>query len=130
MQVRSQIVVVAARDADEKQIEFQRADKALTTVTDTYDTHEAGSPILAASVTNYPLPMGKVVTGQFLYIEADGEFQLKLDGEGAAHDIKPAAAGSKAKVLLQLNFSAAPQVSNPSDSAEVTLSYLIAGKKS
>jgi hypothetical protein len=127
VRVRSQIVVVASLDSDEKSVDFERQDKTLTSVVATYDAEESGQVILAASEANYTLPMGKVLTGALLYIESDQELRVKLDGETPGHLLSPTTA-TKAKLFIHSEFTAAPIITNLA-ATEAAVSYLIAGAK-
>lgn len=127
IRVRTQIVVVAAQDADEKTVHFERQDKTLTSVQSTYDAEESGQLVLAASEVNYALPMGKVVTGALLYIESDQALVIRLDAEVTGHAIVPTTA-TKAKFFWHGRFTAAPIITN-SAAVEATVSFLIAGAK-
>lgn len=127
VRVRSQIVVVASLDSDEKAVHFERQDKTLTSVVATYDAEMSGEVVLAASELNYTLPMGKVVTGAILYIESDQELMIKLDGETPGHRITPTTA-TKAKLFLHTHFTAAPIISN-NTATEAQIAYFIAGSK-
>lgn len=127
VRVRSQIVVVASLDSDEKAVHFERQDKTLTSVVATYDAEESGQVVLAASETGYTLPMGKVATGALLYIETDQELLVKLGGEVTGHKLTPTTA-TKAKLFFHTEFVAAPVISNLT-SSEAQVAYLIAGAK-
>lgn len=127
IRVRSQIVVVASQDEDEKVVHFAREDKTLTTVEATYDAEESGQVVLTAAEANYSLPMGKVSTGALLYIESDQSLTIKLDSEAVGHKIKPTTA-TKAKFFLHGEFAVAPIITNLG-TTEAVVSYLIAGQK-
>lgn len=128
VRVRNQIVVVASLDADEKSVQFERQDKTLTSVVNTYDVENSGQIVLAASETNYTIPLGKVAHGQFLYIETDQELRIYLDGEVGGHLIRPTA-GTKGKLALHSYFSSAPIITNLSTS-EANVAFFIGGSKS
>lgn len=127
VRVRNQVIVVASLDADEKSVQFERQDKTLTSVVNTYDVENSGQIVLAASEANYTIPLGKVAHGNFLYIETDQELRIFLDGELTGHLIRPTA-GTKGKFMLHSYFSAAPVVSNISTS-EANVAFFIAGSK-
>lgn len=129
VRIRHQVIVVAALDANEQDVSFKREDKAQTTVNATFETEQSGEPILAASEVDFVLPMGKVLTGQFLYIESQQQLSVKLDGEATGHKIGPPATGTKGKLLLCTEFTAAPKITNLDTTNEANVSYIIAGKK-
>jgi hypothetical protein len=121
---------MVSQDEDENLVEFTREVQAVSQVIeDSLDTAESGTFILAASEADYALPLGKVATGRILYIEADGEFTVKLDGEVTGHTIKTDGSGLKAKIFLSGSFTSAPQLTNASSSAELTGAYVVAGDK-
>jgi hypothetical protein len=128
MRLRSQIVLVAAADDDEKQVDFRREDEALTTVIETVDCETSQNLQLAASESNYVLPMGKVVTGKVFYLETDKELTVFLDGQVSGHKVGPPANGTKAKLFLRGDFTAAPKITNNTVSV-ANVAYSIAGLK-
>lgn len=129
VRVRSQLLVVASLDTDEKNCQFARDDTTLTTVTETFDLESSGEIELAASEADYALPMGKVSTGHILYIETDKELTVKLDGEATGHKIGAPATGTKAKLFLRGEFTSAPLLTNNDAANTAAVSYLIAGDK-
>jgi hypothetical protein len=128
MRLRTQIVVVASADADEKQVDFRREDDALTTVIEDVDCETSQNLILAASEANYTLAMGKVSAGKAFYLETDKELTVFLDGEVTGHKVGPPANGTKAKLFLRGDFSVAPKITNNTASV-ANVAYSIAGLK-
>jgi hypothetical protein len=128
MRLRSQIVLVAAADDDEKQVDFRREDEALTTVIEALDCESSQNLQLAASEANYTLAMGKVVAGKVFYIETDKELTVFLDGEVTGHKIGPPSNGTKAKLFLRGDFTTAPKITNNTTSV-ANVAYSIAGLK-
>lgn len=124
--VRSRVVVVAAMDSDEKDVQLKREDETLTTINSEFQAEESGHVVLSASETGFNLPMGKVATGALLMIETDKELVLYFNGGAESIPVKPAAAGVKGKLLLFTEFTTAPQLDNAT--AEVAnVTFLIAG---
>jgi len=126
--VRSQIILVAALDEDENNGQFIRENLTLTQLTETFDVECSGELELGASEADYALPMGKVVTGKLLYIETNQELTVKLDGEVSGHKIGAPTTGTKAKLFLRGDFTAAPTLTNNVTSV-AAVSYFIAGSK-
>jgi len=126
VRVRNQIVVVASLDDDEKQVHFERSDKSLTSVVNSYDVEESGQLILTAGESNFALPFGKVTTGALLYIESDQELVIKVNAEVVGHKIKPATT-TKAKLFWHGEFTSI-SISN-SGAVEANVSFLLAGAK-
>jgi len=126
VRVRSQVVVVASLDDDEKQVHFERQDKSLTSTVVDYDVEESGQLALAASEADFPLPLGKVATGSVIYLESDQELEVKFDGEVAGHKVKPTTA-VKGKLYLNGEFSAVTLSNNAA--VEANVSFFVAGSK-
>jgi len=129
VRIRQQVILVSSNDTNEANCTFKRDDKALTSQVETFDTEQSGEPILTASEANYVLPMGKVVTGQLLYIESIRQLSVKLNGEATGHPIGPPATGTKGKLFLRGTFTSV-SISNLDVLNEAEVSYLIAGAKS
>lgn len=129
--VRSRVVLVAALDEDEKDLQLKREDETLTTINHEFEAEESGHHVLAASETGFNVPMGKVATGELLYIETSQEITVKLDGGAEEIPIKPTGAGTKGKLLLMTSFTTAPQLDNDvvATAAEANITVLIAGAK-
>jgi hypothetical protein len=72
--------------------------------------------------------MGKVVTGKVLFVEADKQVTLKLNGGAEGLTVGPPGTGTKGKFFLRGDFTAV-SVTNADASAEAAVSYLIAGQK-
>jgi len=124
--IRHRVVVVAAMDSDEKNLQLKREDETLTTVNDELAAEESGHAVLGSGETGFSLPMGKVATGALLFIESDKELVLNFDGGAEDIPIKPTQSGVKAKLLLTSSFTTAPSLDNAtSEVANVT--FLIAG---
>ena len=132
IRVRHQLIVVASEvpspdNSDEQLIHFKRELPAVTEVQDTdFDHEESGSFQVAASGGTTTIPLGSVVTGKILYIEASADLTVRLDGEVTGHDLKAKAAGVKRKLFLSTEFTSAPILVNDG-TAIVTGSFLIAG---
>lgn len=129
VRVRSQLIVVASLDDDEKQCQFSREDTTLTSVVETFDVESSGELELASAEVDYALPMAKVATGKILYIESDKELTVKLDGEVAGHKVGSPTTGTKAKLFIRSEFTAAPLLSNNDTVNVATVSFFIAGDK-
>jgi hypothetical protein len=129
VRVRSQLIVVVSQDADEKICEFKREDDNLTTVIETFDVEQSGNLVLNAAEANYALPMGKVVGGRILYIEADRQVTVRLDGEATGHVIGAPSTGTKAKLYLRGTFAAAPLITNNDATNIANVAYAIVGMK-
>jgi hypothetical protein len=125
--VRSQVVLVASLDTDEKQVHFERSDATLNGAIATHAAEASDHLTLAAAEADYALPLGKVVTGQYLYIETDTELGLKLDGSADEQILKPPASGVSARFSAHMEFTTAPLVTNKDATAVATMSYFIAG---
>jgi hypothetical protein len=124
--LRSQVVLVAALDDEEKDIHFRREDATLSTINHEFAAESSDHLVMAASETGFDLAMGKVATGAFLYIETDKDLNLKFDGGAETIPIKPTGAGVKGKLLLMSSFTTAPQLDNTT-SELANISYIIAG---
>jgi len=129
VRVRTQIIVVGSLDTDEKQKQFARDDKVLTTVTETFEVEQSGELELAAAEADYTLEKGKVVTGKYLYIESNRELVVKLDGEAVGHKIGAPGTGLTAKWCIRTEFTNAPIITNSDASLAAAVSYIIAGSK-
>jgi len=129
VRVRSQLIVVASSDSDEKNVGFQRNDTTLTSVIETFEVESSGEAELAASEADYALPMGKVFTGNLLYIETDKELTVKLDGEAVGHTLGAPSTGLRAKLYLRSEFTSAPLLTNVDAVNAASVSYFIAGEK-
>lgn len=125
------MVLVAALDEDEKDVQLKREDETQTTINHEFEAEESGHVVMAASEAGFDLPMGKVATGQLLFIETSQEISVKLDGGTQEIRIKPTGAGQKGKLLLMTSFTTAPQLDNDlvATAAEANITFLIAGAK-
>jgi len=132
IRVRHQLIVVGSEvpspdNSDELLCHFKREAQAVTEVTESdFDHEESGSFQVAASGGSTTLPLGNVVTGKILYIEASGDLEVRLDGEGSGHSLKAKASGVKRKLFISTEFTSAPILLN-SGAAVVTGSFFIAG---
>jgi hypothetical protein len=126
--VRQQIILVASNDKNEANCSFKREDKALSSQTETFEVESSGEAVLSAAEADYVLPMGKVVTGKVLFVEADKQVTLKLNGGAEVLTVGPPGTGTKGKFFLRGDFTAV-SVTNADASAEAAVSYLIAGQK-
>jgi hypothetical protein len=129
MRVRSQLIVVAALDSNERDVGFERENETQTSVIEEFDVESSGTIVLAASEADYALPLGKVATGRVLYLETDQELTVKLDGEATGHKVGAPSSGTKAKLYLRSEFTSAPLLTNNSSAAEAVVSFFIAGDK-
>ena len=129
VRTRTRIVIVASLDDNELQCQFSRPDSTLSEVIESFDVESSGEIELAAAEADYALPLGKVATGQLLYLECAGDLTVKLDGEAVGHRLGVPAAGTSAKLFLRSEFTSAPLLTNNSATAVTTVSYLIAGAK-
>lgn len=129
VRIRTQIIVVASLDADEKRKQFERQDTTLTTVIDTFDLEQSGELELGAGETNYTLEKGKIITGQYLYVETDRELMIRFDGEATGHRLGAPAVGTKAKMCWRTSFVSPPILTNLDGTNPAQVSYLIAGTK-
>jgi len=121
-----QIKFSVALESGEKNFCFKRTDETTNKVVRTDLTvEESGNLLLAANTADYSLPMGKVATGKILFVEADQEITIKLEGEATGHKIKPVSSTYKARLLLEGEFTVAPSVS--CGTAGATVSYCIVG---
>ena len=130
VRIRTQIIVVASLDSDENQKQFARDASSLTTVIEEFDLEQSGELELAGGEADYTLEKGKVITGQFLYIETTGDLTIKLDGEAVGHKIGIPGSGTKAKWAIRSEFLSAPKITNDDPTNAAQVSYLIAGSKS
>ncbi len=130
MRLKTTLKVLASDDTEEKDVQFSRTDDSLTGVISTHDLEQSGKFELAASESGYTLPMGKVLTGEFLYIELDaaGEVDVKFEGEAVGHRMKANASGLQAKLAFYHEFTTAPILDNAL-AAVVMGHYMIAGAK-
>lgn len=128
VRLRTQVALVASLDTNEQNVQFQRLNTTNVSAITTFDVEESGQLALAGAEADFALPMGKVATGSFLYIETDGELTIKLDGEAVGHKIKPQA-GISGKLLLYTDFTTAPLLTNESATVEANVAFLIAGAK-
>ena len=132
IRVRHQIIIVASEvpdpvNTDELLCHFKREVESVTQVIESsFDHEESGSFQVSASGGTTALPMGNVVTGKVLYIEASGDLEVRLDGEGSGHALKSKATGVKRKLFLSSEFTAAPVLVN-AGAADITGSFFLAG---
>jgi hypothetical protein len=132
IRVRHQLVVVASEvpdptNTDELMCHFRREAEAVSQVIESeFDHEESGSFQVAASGGTTTLPLGSVVTGKILYIEASGDLTVRLDAEVTGHELKAKASGVKRKMFLSSEFTSAPILVNDG-TADVTGSFFIAG---
>jgi hypothetical protein len=129
VRVRSQIILVASLDDDEKQCQFKRDDTTLTSLVETFEVESSGEIELAGAEADYALPMGKVATGKILYLETDKELQVKMDGEAVGHKVGAPTTGTKAKLFLRSEFTSAPLLTNNDATNAAAVSYFIVGQK-
>jgi len=132
IRVRHQIILVASEvpdpvNTDELMCHFKREAESISQVIETdMDHEESGSFLVTASGGTKTLPMGNVVTGKILYIEASGDLEVRLDGEGSGHSLKAKASGVKRKLFLSSEFTSAPVLVN-AGAADITGSFFLAG---
>ena len=129
MRLRTRIVITASLDAVELNCKFSRPDTTLSEVIETFDVVSSGTVELSASEANHVLPLGDIVNGRYLYIEADGDVTIKHDGEVTGHKLGAASTGTKAKVSMRTEFTSAPSLTNNSSTAVATVAYCLAGMK-
>jgi hypothetical protein len=130
MRLRALVTVVASLDDNEKQVQFERQDATLNGAISTHGAENSGQIVMAAAEAGYLLPLGKVVTGQYLYVETDRELGIKLDGSADEVILKPPASGVSARFSAHLEFTTAPELENKDGSNTATVSFLIAGATS
>jgi len=133
VRLKTKVAITASLDDDEKKIQYQRPDDSTSQTLGTvaggaYEVEMSGELELGAAEADYSLPLGKVVTGKFLYIETTGDLTVKLDGEAVGHKIKGAPTGYSSKLVLDTEFTTAPSLTN-NGSAVAQVSYFIAGLK-
>ena len=128
VKVRYKAAINASLDADGAQCQFSRPDSTLSEVIEDHDVSSSGNIELTASEVDHPLPLGDVVTGRLLYVEVDGDCTIKLDGEATGHKLGAPATGTKAKLLLRSQFTAAPLLTN-NGTTVVNAAYFLAGDK-
>ncbi len=131
IKVRHQLIVVASEvptpaNDDELIRHFVREVTSVTEVTEASFAHEESGSFEVAASGSTTLPLGSVVNGKILYIEAGGDLTVRLDGEVTGHALRAQAAGVKRKFFLSTLFTAAPILVN-SGTAVVQGSFLIAG---
>lgn len=129
VRTRYKISLVAALDEDENQCQFSRPDSTLSEVSETFDVDSSGTLELAAAEADTALPMGDVAGGRLLYIEVNGDVTVKLDGLSDGHKLGAPATGTKAKLLLRSEFTAAPTLTNNDATNPVEVAWFIAGVK-
>jgi hypothetical protein len=128
MRVRSQLIVVASLDANERDVGFERQNETQTSLIEEFEVESSGTLVLSAAEADYALPMAKVSLGKLLYLETDQELTVKLDGEAVGHMIGAPTSGTKAKLYMRTEFSSAPLLTNNA-SVEAVVSFFIAGDK-
>lgn len=126
--VKSKIAITASIDEDRNQCQFSRPDSALSEVSEEFEVSSSGTLELAGSEVDHELKLGDVATGKLLYVEVDGDVTIKLDGEATGHKIGAPSTGTKAKLILRSEFTAAPLITNNGTTA-VNVAYFIAGSK-
>ncbi len=132
IRVRHQLIVVASEvpspdNNDELLCHFKREAESISKVIESdMDHEESGSFQVAVSGGTTTLPLGSVVNGRILYIEADGDLEVRLDAEIAGHELKAKAPAVKRKLFLSTLFTGAPVLVN-AGTAIVSGSFLIAG---
>jgi hypothetical protein len=128
MRVRSQLIVVASLDANERDVGFERQNETQTSLIEEFDVESSGTLVLSAAEVDYAIPLGKVATGKLLYLETDQDLTVKLDGEAVGHKIGAPTSGTKAKLYMRTEFVNAPLLTNNA-SVEAVVSFFIAGDK-
>jgi len=123
---RTRVVLVAALDEDEKDVQLKREDETQTTMNHEFAAEESGHIVMAASEADFSLPMGKVATAALIYVETDQALTLKFDGGSETIPITPASAGTKGKLLLFTSFTTAPQLTNTATEA-ANVTFMISG---
>jgi hypothetical protein len=132
IRVRHQIIIVASEvpeptNTDELMCHYKREVESVSQVIESnFDHEESGSFQVAASGGSTTLPMGNVVTGKVFYVEASGDLEVRLDGEGSGHALKAKASGVKRKLFLSSEFTAAPVLVN-AGAEVITGSFFLAG---
>lgn len=127
--VRHALEIVASLDTAEEEVQLKRATTAQITNIQTEVTEGlTNSMIVAVSASDVALPFGGVTTGYVLYLEADREITLKINGGSESFKVRPMAgsSGYKAKLLWEGEF-ASLSVSNADAANTVNLTYMIAG---
>jgi len=128
VRVRYKVAIMASIDDDENQCQFSRPDSTLSEVIETHEVSASGTIELTASEVDHPLPLGDVVGGRILYVEVNGDVSIKLDGEAVGHKLGAPATGTKAKLMLRSEFTAAPLITNNGLTA-IEVAYFLAGSK-
>lgn len=128
MRVRSQLIVVASLDANERDVGFERQNETQTSLIEEFEVESSGTLVLSAAEADYALPMAKVALGKLLYLETDQELTVKFDGEAAGHKIGAPTTGTKAKLYMRTEFASTPLLTNNA-SVEAVVSFFIAGDK-
>lgn len=126
-----QIDLLASLDTDENHLLFKRSQESGNKVVRAdLEVEESGIVEMIAAETNFTLPLGKVVTGKILYIETEGDITVKLNGGSIEHSVKPVNTSHNGHLLIEGDFTTAPQVTNASASAAVRFAYFIGGMAS
>jgi hypothetical protein len=130
MRVKANIELQVAIDNDLNNLLFERIKASLNTlIRDDCNAHNSGVARLSASgggTPSFTPSMGDVVTGYVLFLEADKECTVKLDGGSETQTIKPS--GSyPGQLWLHGEYTSAPVIANVSTSDVCTLTYCLVG---
>jgi len=130
MRVKHKIWVNTARDSDMNDLVYGPAETERLTQIDGYDQWGGGSFDIAAAGTE-SLNLGDVDGVKGIYVEAEGDVEIKLNGSSDAIQMRVAntTSGSVARLFLEADITAV-SVTNTDASASVTGHYHIWGKKS
>lgn len=130
MRAKVNIEMQVATDTDLNNLLWKKTKESLNAlIRDDCNAHNSGVARLSASGGGTPsitIPLGDIVTGYLLYIQADKECTVKLDGGSETQTIKPS--GSyPGQLFLHGSFTSAPIVANQSTSDVCTVEYCLVG---
>jgi len=130
MRAKVNIEIQVADDADLNNLFFERIKTSLNAlIRDDCNAVNAGTARLSASAGGTPSftpNLGDVVTGYILFLQADKECTVVLNGGAETQTIKPSGA-YPGQLFIHGSFTASPVIENQSTTDVCTLTYCIVG---
>ena len=130
MRAKVNIEIQVATDSDMNNLLFDRIKTSLNQlILDDCNAQNGGQARLSASgggTPSFTPNLGDVVTGKLLFLQADKECTVVLNGGAETHTIKPSGA-YPGQLFIHGEFTASPVVTNVNTTDVCTLTYCIVG---
>jgi hypothetical protein len=123
IQVQRDMTIVVSNDTSQTQVLHKR--RAVQTDATSTDYEIDATRQIAAGAT-VQLEQGGMTTIKAVMLEADGALQFRKTQAGDTFAFQPHASGQKSLVWLETSLTAL-WITNPSSTAAVTLTYILAG---